>query len=104
MGSSIPCLLALMVDEVLLEMGGNGQASRVENPASSLRHEGDAVRDCFHIAGSVRGGIHLGLVLGCEQMVIVVMTINFRCVVSCWAGRVDCPENAVGGDSTIWAI
>jgi hypothetical protein len=40
--------------------------------------------------------------LGCAQnggigVVIVVMTINFHCVVSCWAGREDCPENAVGG-------
>lgn len=83
----------------LLEMGGNARASRVENLAST---RGDAVRDCFHITGSVRGGIHLGLVLGCAQnggigVVIVVMTINFHCVVSCWAGREDYPENAVGG-------
>jgi hypothetical protein len=30
-------------------------------------------------------------------VVIVVMTINFHCVVSCWAGREVCPEYAVGG-------
>jgi hypothetical protein len=80
-------------------VGGNARASRAENLASTRGRRGSRLFSYCRIGTRrhlsrasfgmrAKGGI---------GVVIVVMTINFHCVVSCWAGREVCPENAVGG-------